>query len=150
MGTSIIAHLAYQLFDFVRFISTCAPFPIKKYRPSGNFMSIRSQTFRTLRGHPEVRANEDGLFGQKLDQYITDRKQVVFSLNLYVGHFAKKFEQMGGIQAVLFYLYSLGNFFPMLKPLLKATLINAEQVFEGTKPQRVSFRSLVVGFWNWL
>lgn len=151
LGTSIIAHLAYQLFDFLRFAFTCFPMPIKKYRPSGNFMSIRSEVFREIGGHPEVRANEDALLGQKLDPYAAkNHKAVMFDLKLYVGHYVKKFESMGGIRAVLFYLYVFGNFFPMLKPMLQAILRNAEQVFAHSQPKQLSLRELLVGFWNWL
>jgi len=151
LGTNVMAHLGYQLFDFFRFAFTCAPMPIKKYRPSGNFMSIRSKVFRAVGGHPEVRANEDGLFGMKLDPYARkNHKAVVFSLQLYVGHWVKKFEEMGGVQAILFYFYTLTNFFPMLKPLLKSILSNAELVFEGKQPQHLTFSQLLSGFWNWL
>ena len=151
LGTNIIAHLGYQIFDFLRFIFTCAPMPIKKYRPSGNFMSIRSSIYNEIGGHPEVRANEDALLGQKLDPYAKkNHKAVVFNLNFYVGHWVKKFEQMGGVRAILFYFYTLGNFFPVLKPLLKSVLRNAELVFEGLIPQRLTFKELLRGFWDWL
>jgi len=151
LGTNIIAHVSYQIFDFLRFIFTCAPMPIKKYRPSGNFMSIRSEVFREIGGYPEVRANEDGLLGMKLDPYAKkNRKAVVFNLNFYVGHYVKKFEQMGGIRAILFYLYTLGNFAPMLKPFLKAVLINAELMFEGKTPQKLGFRQILGNMWDWL
>lgn len=151
LGTSLTAHLGYQIFDFLRFIFTCAPMPVKKYRPSGNFLSIRSKIFRRIGGHPEVRANEDGLLGQKLDAYAArNHKAVVFSLKLYVGHWVKKFEQMGGIQAIFFYFYTLGNFFPMFKPLLKPILANAESVFEGKAAIRPSLSQILNAFWNWL
>ena len=151
IGTSLFAHLGYQAFDFLRFLFTIAPMPIKKYRPSGNFMSIRSDVFWHVGGHPEVRANEDGLLGQKLDTYVSHHKQVMFSLNLYMGHYMRKFEQMGGLNAILFYFYVLGNFAPILQPLLKHVLINAELVFEH-KPhlQRLTLRQVLTNLWHWL
>lgn len=151
LGTSIIAHLGYQLFDLLRFLFTCAPMPIKKYRPSGNFMSIRANVFRDVGGYPEVTVNEDGLLGQKLDPYAKrNHKSVVFNLNLYVGHHVKKFESMGGIQALLFYFYTLTNFAPMLKPLLEPIRRNASMVFQGRVPERLSLKMLLVNFWSWL
>ena len=151
LGTSIIAHLGYQLFDLLRFMFTCAPMPIKKYRPSGNFMSIRSQVFKNIGGHPEVCANEDGLLGQKLDPYAKkNHKAVVFRLDLYVGHWVKKFESMGGLHAIMFYFYTLGNFFPMLQPLLKATQTNANLVFQGKNSRQMTAKQTVWAVWNWL
>jgi glycosyltransferase involved in cell wall biosynthesis len=151
LGTSIIAHLGYQLFDLLRFLFTCAPMPIKKYRPSGNFMSIRANVFRDVGGYPEVTVNEDGLFGQKLDPYVArNHKSVVFNLKLYVGHHVKKFEQMGGVHALMFYFYTLANFAPMLKPLLEPIRRNAGAVFQGKVPERLSFKTLLGNFWNWL
>jgi len=151
LGTSIIAHLGYQLFDLLRFLFTCAPMPIKKYRPSGNFMSIRANVFRDVGGYPEVTVNEDGLLGQKLDPYaVRNHKSVVFNLNLYVGHKVKKFEEMGGVQALLFYFYTLANFAPMLKPLLEPIRRNASLVFEGKSLERLSLRMLLKQFWDWV
>ena len=151
MGTSIIEHISYQLFDFLRFIFTCAPIPIKKYRPSGNFMSMRSHVFWEIGGHPEVCANEDGLLGQKLDVYANiDRKVVIFTLKLYMGHYVKKFKQMGGVKAILFYFYVLGNFFPMLKPLLKPIENQANLTFAGEQATSLTVKQLIVNFWDWL
>jgi len=151
LGTNVIAHLSYQLFDFLRFVFTCAPMPIKKYRPSGNFMSIRSSTFKEVGGYPEVTVNEDGLLGQKLDPYTkTNHKAVAFNLNFYVGHWVKKFEEMGGPKALLFYLYTLTNFAPMLQPLLEPIRNNAGLVFEGKPPTKISSKQLLHNFWEWL
>lgn len=151
LGTNIIAHISYQLFDFLRFIFTCTPMPIKKYRPSGSFMSLRSSVFKEVGGYPCVTVNEDGLMGQKLDPYASkNHRAVVFNLKFYVGHYVKKFEQMGGVQALLFYFYTLGNFAPMLKPLLEPIRKNAALIFEGRTPQRIGVKTLVNNFWDWL
>jgi len=151
LGTSIFAHLGYQLFDLLRFLFTCAPMPVKKYRPSGNFMSVRANVFRDVGGYPEVTVNEDGLFGQKLDPYAErNHKSVVFNLNLYVGHHVKKFESMGGVHAILFYFYTLTNFAPILKPLLEPIRRNASSVFQGEPLKKVGLKMLMVNFWNWL
>jgi len=151
LGTNIMAHLGYHAFDFLRFIFTCAPMPIKKYRPSGNFMTIRTSTFKEVGGYPEVTVNEDGLIGQKLDGYVKkNHKAVVFNLRFHVGHWVKKFEDMGGIRALLFYLYTLTNFAPMLKALLEPIRNNAGLVFEGKTPNKIGFRHLLNNFWEWL
>jgi glycosyltransferase involved in cell wall biosynthesis len=119
MGTSPIIHIAYQGFDFMRFLFTVSPFPLHKYRPSGNFMCCRKAEFERLGGYPEVKINEDGLFGQKLDTlFEKQHKSVIFSLQLWVGHHAKRAEAKGGIKTIFFYLYVFSNMFPFLKPLL--------------------------------
>ena len=154
LGTSVIAHVSYQLFDLLRFAFTCAPMPVKKYRPSGSFMSMRKFVWQDVDGYPPVPVNEDGLMGGKIERYVKQHglthKSVAFKLNMYVGHYVKKFESMGGIHALLFYLYTLTNFAPMLKPLLKPIEYNASLVFRGKQPQRLTCKQLVRGFWNWL
>jgi len=152
LGTSIFAKASYQVFDFLRFVFTCLPVPARKYRPSGNFTSCRSQVFGDIDGFPHVKVNEDGLLGQKLDAYAAqNKKAVMFHLGLYVGHHVKKFEKIGGLQAIMFYFYTLGNLFPMFKPLLKPIETKASLVFSGEMPlQKFSFKGLLFGFWNWL
>lgn len=121
LGTSVISHLGYQAFDLMRFLFTISPFPLHKYRPSGNFTTIKRDVFGTIGGFPNVKINEDGYLGQRLDDFIKRRKgmRVVFHLKLFVGHHAKRFEARGGVQTILFYVYVLGNMFPILKPLFK-------------------------------
>jgi len=152
LGTSLFAHVGYQIFDFLRFTFTCLPPPFRKYRPSGNFTSFRSSAFEAVGGYPEVTVNEDGLMGQRLDGYAyLNRKAVMFHLGLWVGHHVKKFEKIGGFQAIMFYFYTLGNLFPTLKPLLKPIEARASRVFSGEIPlQKFSLKSLLFRFWDWL
>lgn len=152
LGTSIFAHVGYQVFDFLRFVFTCLPVPARKYRPSGNFTTCRSNIFRRIGGFPNVKVNEDGLLGQKLDYFAAqNKKAVIFHLGLYVGHHVKKFEKIGGLQAIMFYFYTLGNLFPMFKPLLKPIETKASLVFSGELDLRkFSARALLFRFWNWL
>mgnify|MGYP001059217705 CR=1 FL=1 len=120
LGTSIISHLAYQAFDLLRFLLTISPMPIHKYRPSGNVTTIRRDVFEEIGGFPNVPINEDGLFGQRIDEYVKRTgKRVVFHLGLWIGHNVKRFEAKGGLKTLLFYFYVFGNLFPLLKPLLK-------------------------------
>ena len=116
----ITAHIGYAIFDLIRFFMTTRITPIKKIRPSGNFLTIRREVFNELGGYPEVKINEDGLFGFKLDEYLkrNRHKDVMFSLKHKVIHHVKRFEKKGGIQSILFYFYVLGLIFPMLKPIL--------------------------------
>jgi len=131
LGTSIIAHVGYQIFDFLRFLFTISPFPLHKFRPSGNFTCIKRDVFEEIGGFPEVPINEDGLFGQKIDDYIQRHgKRVVFHLGLWVGHHVKRFEKKGGIRTILFYIYVLGNLFPLLNPLLKPIELRSGQAFK--------------------
>jgi len=129
LGTSLFAHVSYQIFDLLRFIFTISPFPLHKFRPSGNFTTVKREVFQKLGGFPEVRINEDGYLGQKLDAYITRPKQVVFHLGLWIGHNVKRFEEVGGIKTLLFYIYVLGNMFPILKPLLKHIEVKSSETF---------------------
>lgn len=131
LGTNIVAHLGYQIFDFLRYIFTLSPFPIHKYRPSGNFTTIKTEVFNELGGFPEVSINEDGLFGAKVDEYVRRTgKRVVFHIGYYIGHHVKRFEKVGGFRTILFYIYVLGNLFPLLKPLLKHTELRSARAFK--------------------
>jgi len=151
MGTSFMAKIAYPAFDFFRFVFTCYPFPIRKFRPSGSFTSCRKWAFEMVNGYPEATVNEDGLFGQRLDAFAAKcHRAVVYNLKMWVGHHVKKFEKMGGLNAFLFYLYTLGNFAPILKPLLKPIENYASQVFQGKEPVKLTFKMLVWNFWDWL
>jgi len=132
LGTSVIAHLGYQLFDFLRFLFTVGPMPIRKFRPSGNFSTVKREVFEEIGGFPEVCINEDGLLGQKLDKFCeSNRKSVVFHLGFYVGHHIKRFEAKGGLKTILFYIYVLGNMFPLLKPLLKHIERRSAETFKS-------------------
>ena len=154
MGTSIIAHIAYQLFDLLRFLFTCAPMPIKKYRPSGSFMTVRRWVHQEVNGYPEVAVNEDGLYGGRIEQFIKTHglphKSVAFKLNMHVGHHVKKFEDWGGVKAFLFYLYTLTNFFPLLKPLLAPIEQNAKHIFQHDPLPSITLKQWIYKFLDWL
>lgn len=151
LGTSIISKIAYPAFDLFRFLFTCWPVPIRKFRPSGSFTAYRKWIGESVGGYPEVAVNEDGMFGQRLDLFAAKcHKAVMYRLNLWVGHHVKKFEKMGGPQAFLFYLYTLGNFAPILKPLLAPIENRASLVYQGKPLQRINWKRWLKRFWDWL
>ncbi len=114
---SLTAQLGYGAFDLIRWISSTRINPVRKLRPSGNFLTIYRSLFESLHGYPEVEINEDGLFGYKLDAFQEEQRglRVVFNPSLYVIHHIKRFEKRGGIKTILFYLYVLGLMFPSLR-----------------------------------
>lgn len=122
-GSGWICRLAYWGFDRLRAFYTWKWLPEKhrKFRPAGNFMCIYRELFWLLNGYPEVKINEDGLFGYRVDDYVRETGlRAQFSLKYGVEHNIKRFKA-GGVSGVLFYLYVLRNFFPWfdrwLKPL---------------------------------
>lgn len=137
-GASFLAHAGYACFDLLRFALTTRVMPVKKIRPSGNFLSIYLKVFWELGGYPEVRINEDGLFGYKLDDYQRAHPEhtVRFSLEFYVVHNVKRFEQKGGLQGLLFYIYVFGVIFPMLQPLLAPIERRNAQIFASRSDLR--------------
>lgn len=90
--------------------------------------------FMSLAGFPQVMINEDGLLGQKVDEFLLSPRgswaHVSFNLRLYVHHHVKRFEQRGSIKTILFYLYVLGNMAPMLKPFLHKLEAHSAEVFK--------------------
>lgn len=143
LGTSWVAKFAYPAFDLVRWFST----KLKKFRPSGSFICYRRNIYDLVGGIPPLPVNEDGLFGQKIDE---TGQQTRFRLDLWVGHHVKKFEEMGGAHALMFYLYVLRNHFPLLTRFLQPIENQAAQVFSHMETQQLTFSQLLHGFWNWL
>lgn len=132
VGSKVIPHFAYQSFDLMRCLFSRLPAPFRKYRPSGNFLVIRSHVFRSLKGFPEIPCNEDGILGQKIDEYVNGNRErkLLFDLKLCVHHHHKRFEEKGSIQTVLFYLYVLGNMFPQLRALFKSIEWKSGEAFK--------------------
>lgn len=54
----------------------------------------------------------------------------VFHLGYYVGHHAKRFDVKGGVKTILFYIYVLGNLFPVLKLFMRHIEWWSGQVFK--------------------
>jgi glycosyltransferase involved in cell wall biosynthesis len=131
--TGVLGCLAYGAFDLWRYLFTVLPRPIHKYRPGGNFTTIRNDMFRALGGFPEVTINEDGLLGERIDAYVYQlsdgRKRLVFHLGLYVGHHAKRFEMKGGVRALSMYFYVFANMLPFLRPLFRHIERRSAEVF---------------------
>lgn len=116
----LVTHLGHGFFDFIRFVMSCRFMPVKKLRPSGNFLAVKRSVFEELGGYPNVPINEDGLFGYKLDEYWRKHrhKTCYFSLKFKIYHHVKRFQKKGGLSGILFYIYVFRMVFPFLKPLL--------------------------------
>jgi glycosyltransferase involved in cell wall biosynthesis len=135
INSGLLSVLAYTAFDIIRYIFTIAPWPLRKFRPAGNFTCIRNDVFRALGGFPEVKINEDGLLGQRIDDFMRgqirrlDPARVVYRLDLFVGHHAKRFQKKGGLKAMAMYLYVFANMLPILKPLFRHIERKSGEVF---------------------
>lgn len=116
-GNGILCVLAYTGFDTLRWFYTNPLMPNKwrKFRPAGNFLCIPIEIFHKLEGYPEVKINEDGLFGYKIDSYVREHDlRAEFRLDYSVKHNVKRFAEKGGWGAIKFYLYVLALMFPWL------------------------------------
>ncbi len=134
-----LSHVAYQAFDLLRFVFSRLPGGMRKFRPGGNFLVIRSDAFWFIRGFPEVSINEDGLLGQKLDLMLLEMAQsyrVKFSLGLCVHHHVKRFKQNGSFKTILFYSYVFANMFPFLKPFFYKIEAHSAEIFRNRSDLR--------------
>lgn len=140
VGSQVLCHVAYQSFDLLRWFFTVLPGSLRKFRPGGNFLAVRRNVFMKLAGFPQVQINEDGLLGQKIDEFLAAPRgswaHVKFNLRLCVHHHVKRFEQRGSIKTILFYLYVLGNMVPMLKPLLYKLEAHSAEIFKDRSDLR--------------
>lgn len=122
--------VAYSAWEIMRFIFSRVPFPVRKYRPAGTFCSMRNSVFRAVDGFPHVKINEDGLLGQRIDDYVKEfGGRCVYDLHLLVGHYAKRFKMKGGVKTLAFYIYILANMLPFLRPFMKNLEYQAGELF---------------------
>ena len=116
-GNGILCMLAYTAFDTLRWVFTNPFMPNRwrKFRPAGNFLCMSTTLFMELEGYPEVKINEDGLFGYKLDSYVREHDlKAEFRLDYSVNHNVKRFEEKGALGAIKFYIYVVALMFPWL------------------------------------
>jgi len=121
-GNGVLCWLAYAGFDTLRWFYTHSIIPLnsRKFRPAGNFLCIPLHLFWDLGGYPEVRINEDGLFGYQVDDYIRKSgKRAEFRLRYSVKHNVKRFKEKGALGAIKFYSYTLALMFPWLSRFTK-------------------------------
>lgn len=121
-GNGVLCWLAYAGFDTLRWFYTHSIIPLnsRKFRPAGNFLCIPLDLFWDLGGYPEVRINEDGLFGYQVDDYIRKTgKRAEFRLRYSVKHNVKRFAEKGALGAIKFYSYTLALMFPWLSRFTK-------------------------------
>ena len=131
-GNGILCWLAYAGFDTLRWFFTLPIIPKnhRKFRPAGNFLCIPLELFWELGGYPEVRINEDGLFGYQIDAYthMTGEK-AEFRLDYSVKHNVKRFKEKGALGAIKFYSYTLALMFPWLGRFTKKLEEESAQEF---------------------
>ncbi len=116
-GSGILCMAAYTGFDILRwfFTNPLMPNRWRKFRPAGNFLCMPLELFKKMEGYPEVKINEDGLFGYKIDSYVREHDQrAEFRLDYSVKHNVKRFAAKGGWGAIKFYIYVLALLFPWL------------------------------------
>jgi len=131
-GNGILCWLAYAGFDTLRWFYTTSIIPLnsRKFRPAGNFLCIPLYLFWDLGGYPEVRINEDGLFGYQVDDYIRKTgKRAEFRLRYSVKHNVKRFAEKGALGAIKFYSYTLALMFPWLSRFTKKIEEESAQEF---------------------
>jgi len=123
--------LAYEAYHLARMFFCKAPFPVKRYSPSANFLSIRRDVFKELGGFPCKYVNEDGFFGRKMLRYAKQTgRRMVFSMKIRVCHHPSRFNSMGWRRAMQYYFYVLPNIFPFLDNLLDNIHGQAAQAFK--------------------
>jgi len=115
MNGGTLCTAAYTAFDFLRWLFC----KIGRFSPSGNLLAIRASAFHDVGGFHNLRVNEDGELGERLNEYARNREgKIRFRLNLYVWHHAKRFRR-NPLRALLFYAYVFGNFSSVLKRILQ-------------------------------
>lgn len=103
----VLCSFAYGAFDLLRWGFS----KIGRFSPSGNFLACKRECFWEAGGFPEVKLNEDGILGSR----IQGRKE--FCLDMWAGHFADRWRG-NGMKTLGFYSYVFGNFSPKLKRAL--------------------------------
>jgi len=130
LESPVLGHLAYGAFDLARCMFSRAPKTIRRFRPGGSFIAVRTKFFRRIGGFPELRINEDGALGKQIDLELkTHWGKAAFTLKEWVGHYPKRFHARGTVKTVLFYFYVLGELMPLLKPFVKHIEIRSAETF---------------------
>jgi glycosyltransferase involved in cell wall biosynthesis len=123
--------LTYEAYHLARWLFSNAPFPVKRYSPSANFLSIRRDVFELLGGFPSKYVNEDGFFGREMLQYAKSTgRRMVFLMKVRVSHHPVRFNSMGWRRAMQYYFYVLPNIFPFLDNCLGNVHEQSAQVFK--------------------
>jgi glycosyltransferase involved in cell wall biosynthesis len=104
---SLLGRLEHTAFDFIRFLFSKFPKPLKRFPTSTDFLVIRKGYFEKIGGFAVDDINADGLIGRKL----LDMGEVAFFLETYVYVSARRMKNMGFFAFHKHYLYALENFF---------------------------------------
>ncbi len=109
--TSEVTQLIYNTQHVLRHIFSLLPYPAKRYRPTANFIVVRSSDFKKIGGFPEVFVNEDGAFGAELERYAWKKRlRLEYALELRVTHPTRRFDRLGPFGGLGHYLYVIPNF----------------------------------------
>lgn len=131
LNTCVRTKISYEAYHILRWLMANSPHPIKRYSPSGNFFTIRKETFWDIGGFPECHVNEDGYFGRGLAIYNKNTgKRMIFKMGLRVNHNPGRFKNMGWSKAIQYYFYILPNIFPFLDNHFSGIYEKASNVYK--------------------
>ena len=91
---------------------------------SGYNMAVRRRIFNRVQ-FPDVVPNDDGLFGKAVSKL----GQTRFSPDLAVQISSRRFRKFGFIQGNLYYIFMLGNLFPVLMPITRKLRWTSQKKF---------------------
>lgn len=106
---SSLAKMEYAVYNFIRWILSSLPMPLKRFSTSTNFLTVKKDYFVKAGGFTSD-VNADGLMGKKLSNI----GKVRFCLDAKVFISTRRFKKMGFLNFNLHYLYVLENFLPLL------------------------------------
>lgn len=136
---SVFTTLIYTSFHVLRKILSVLPRPLRKFRPTANFLAIRRTVFQQLNGFPEIYVNEDGKFGQKIDRYLQRfQGEATYSKNLKITHVTRRFNINGHMRTLRYYAYVLPNILQLLEQPLQNLTKESEQAFRQRKSVKCS------------
>jgi glycosyltransferase involved in cell wall biosynthesis len=121
-GTSL--KLEYTLYNFIRFIFSRFPYPLKRFSTSTNFLALRREVFEAIGGFRVDDVNADGLMGGQLAR----RYPVLFQLSSAFYMSARRVKKWGIIRFNQHYLYVLENFLPNLSTYRWFTIMKARSL----------------------
>lgn len=106
---SLLVELEYGAYNFIRYVFSHLPKPLRRFSTSTNFLAVRKNHFESAGGFIHD-INADGLMGKKL----SEMGKTEFCMDAVVFISTRRFAKMGFLGFNLHYIYVLENFFPFL------------------------------------